>query len=107
MVEKKVIAGVLMDEHTTISFIEICEEYDIPEEELLELVEYGIVDVPVKQVKKATFDYQSLSRIQSALRLKYELGINSQGIALALELLDKVEALEEKLGILQRHMDTL
>lgn len=105
MSAKKIIAGMVMDENTTITFVEICEQYEIPEELLVELLDYGVLKSNAKNIRCSTFDYQSLTRIQSAIRLKHDLGINTPGIALALDLLDKVEKLEEELGVLQRHID--
>ncbi|WP_133130385.1 chaperone modulator CbpM [Legionella yabuuchiae] len=105
MTEKKIIAGILMDDNASVTFIEVCEQYDISEEELIEMVEHGVVEIQANNIKRSTFDYYSLTRIQSALRLKYDLGINTQGVALALELLDQLNALQDELDILKRHVD--
>ncbi|GGI88594.1 chaperone modulator CbpM [Legionella impletisoli] len=107
MAEKKIIAGILMDENSSITFVEVCEQYEIAEEELLELVEHGIVEIPSNNIKRSTFDYYALARIQSALRIKYDLGINTPGVALALELLDQITELQDELDILKRHVNHL
>lgn len=104
MPDKTILAGVLMDEHTTISFIEVCEKCNISEEALLEMLEYGVANHQ-EQKKKAHFDEKAFSRIQSACRLQQDLEINLPGVALVLDLLDELEQVRKELQILQRHMD--
>lgn len=105
MRDKKIVTGLIMDETTTVTFVEICEQYDIPEDFLVEMIEFGLIEPGVEDIKQATFDCQSLVRIQSAKRLKRDLGMNMPGIALALDLLDKLDRLQDELDILHRHMN--
>ncbi len=104
MGDKKIMAGVLMDEHTSITFMDICEKCNISEETLFEMVEYGLCNPQAAPVQYAHFDEKTLSRIQSACRLQHDLGINLPGVVLILELLDELEKTREELIILQRHV---
>ena len=105
MGDKQIISGVVMDDSHSITFIEICESLHIAEQDLMELIEYGIVESRSQDIKRSELNYHAISRLQAALRMKYDLGINTPGVALVLELLDKLEALERDLDILQRHVE--
>jgi len=48
------------------------------------------------------FSGESIIRVQEAIRLQRDLGINLPGTALALELLDEVKALRQQVSSLQR-----
>lgn len=96
--------AMLMDEHTSVSFVEVCKTYHIPEDFLIELVEHGLVKKTTKNIEQQTFDYQTICRIQSAKRLQHDLDVNTAGVVLALELLDELKLVREELAILQRHV---
>tara|TARA_Y100000588_G_C14265486_1_gene929668 strand:- start:2219 stop:2551 length:333 start_codon:yes stop_codon:yes gene_type:complete len=102
MTEHQIIAGIVVDKSNRITFFEVCERYNIPEQDLIDLIEYGIIDADIDDCKSALFGFDALERIFSALRLKKDLGINTPGIALALELLDKIEHIEREIAILKR-----
>ncbi|MCX4027773.1 chaperone modulator CbpM [Endozoicomonas sp. SM1973] len=95
-----VISGVLIDTDTEISMAELCHACHISAEQLMELVDYGIVE-PCGERKKWRFAATSIVRIYSAQRLKQDLGINTAGAALALDLIEEVEQLQIKLNILK------
>ena len=104
MDKQTIITGVLVDEHTTISFVDICQNYDISEDMLLEMIEHGLVQQPSATLKVIQVDRDTLSRIQSARRLQDDLGVNVPGAVLALELLDQLEQIRHELQILKRHV---
>ncbi|KTD22546.1 chaperone modulator CbpM [Legionella londiniensis] len=105
MDDKEILTGTLLDESTTISFLEVCRQYQLPQELLFELIEHGIIQVQGKNIKQMRFDYRMLSRIQSAARLKEDLGINLPGIAVILDLLEELQQIRDELRILQRQID--
>ncbi len=104
MVKYSMLTGVLVDDTLSITFIDLCRQYGIPEEILLEMLEHGLIadiTVPNKQI---VFEPSHLKRILSAHRIHRDLGINSPGVILALELLDELDKLQQQLDILQRHI---
>lgn len=104
MVKYSMLTGVLVDDTIRISFVELCRQYHIPEEILLEMLEHGLIaDITVPN-KHIVFDQSHLKRILSAHRIHKDLGINSPGVILALELLDELDNLQQQLDILQRHL---
>jgi len=99
-----VITGVLLDENTTISFPQVCHTYHISEDVLIELLEHGLIKEITPPVKQVNFNPVMLNRIQSARRLQEDLGVNLQGVILALELRDELESVRRELEILRRHI---
>jgi chaperone modulatory protein CbpM len=94
------------NDEVTFTFIEVCEQINLPERELCELLEYGLFpeDLIPKRIKSTRFSVQKLQRLRSASRLHHDLGVNASGIVLALELLDELEQLRQEVSILQRHL---
>jgi len=106
MATNTIITGVLMDENgTTISFAQVCRTYHIPEDWLIELLEHGLVGEVTAPIQTITFNSLMLNRIQSARRLEEDLGVNSPGVVLVLELRDELERMRDELDILKRHVD--
>lgn len=103
MSKDKFFIGMLIDETTTYSFVEVCHRYSIPEKLLMEMVEQGLFPNQPTDPKKIEIDQKALRRIESAFRLHRDLGINLPGVALALELLEKIEKMQSELDILRKH----
>ncbi len=104
MGQSTIVAGVLIDENTSISFIEVCKQCHISEDNLHELLEYGLLPHHDEPVHHIHFDGKTLLRIQAACRLQQDLGINLPGVVLVMELLDKLAEVESELSVLQRHV---
>lgn len=98
-----VVIGVLMEEHSTFSFNEVCLRYNIPEELLIEMVEQGLFAPQSVTSKQTQLTSKDLHRMESAFRLHKDLGINLPGVALALDLLEEIEELRKELHILHKH----
>ncbi len=104
MKQSNTIVGVLIEETTTISFNEVCLKYQIPKELLLEMVEYGIFSSQTSVSEKLQLNQKDLRKIESAFRLHSDLGVNLPGVALALELLEKIDELTGELNVLRKHI---
>ncbi|MDF1758524.1 MAG: chaperone modulator CbpM [Legionellaceae bacterium] len=105
MTKSTITVGVLVDEQSSISFVEVCEYCEVSEKELLEMLEHGLIssiDMPSEQLQ---FDREMLKRIESAYRLQEDLGLNAAGVVLALELMDELQELNQELEILKRHLN--
>ena len=98
-----IITGELIDDNATISLAQVCHLYHIPEELLIELLEHGLFHDITPPVERVTFNAFMLSRVQSARRLQEDLGVNLEGVILALELRDELENIRNELSILRRH----
>lgn len=102
MSNKITIAALLVDETTTVTWIEVCQQYGITEQDLQDMMEYGLLGETDLGVQEAVVDAKNLKRIASACRLQQDLGLNLPGVILVLELLDELEYVRNELAILQR-----
>jgi chaperone modulatory protein CbpM len=82
--------GILLDEQTELSLNELCKACSSSAEWIIELVEEGALEPVGYQQTQWRFSGMSLQKAQTAMRLQRDLGINLSGIALALDLLDKI-----------------
>ncbi|MGL5741247.1 MAG: chaperone modulator CbpM [Legionella sp.] len=103
MKQDTTLVGVLIEETTTFTFNEVCTKYHISNELLLEMVEYGLFSSPTTQTEQLKLNQKDVLKIESAFRLHRDFGINIPGVALALELLEKIDQLNDELTILRKH----
>jgi chaperone modulatory protein CbpM len=89
--------GILLDDQTELTLNELCKACSSSAEWIIELVEEGALEPVGYQQTQWRFTGMSLQKAQTAMRLQRDLGINLSGIALALDLLDKIETLEARL----------
>lgn len=93
----QIIAHVL-DEHALLTLDELCRACATHSGFIIELVDEGILSPQGPTPEDWRFAGPQLRRAGIALRLQRDLGVNLAGAALALQLLDEVEALRARLG---------
>lgn len=91
----KLLTGVVVSDYESISFTELCHCCMLTQEQVLTMVEHGIIEPMEFQVTRSHWQFTSDSviRVQAAVRLQRDLGVNMAGAALALELLDEIKTL--------------
>ena len=104
MTNNVMVTAVVMDEHSVLSFVEVCQRCDISAEQLHEMIEHGLFQASLRNLTGLDFNEKAVARIQAASRLQRDLEINLPGIALVLDLLDEIEAIRNELNSLQRHI---
>lgn len=97
---KSVYSAVVIDE-TTITMVELSRTCNIHAELLIEMVEHGLLEPIGKSPAQWKFNSDDLRRVQTALRLQRDLGVNLSGAALVLDLLDELQELRMKLSLLR------
>lgn len=100
--EKEIIIIADYSQQQTLNLSDLCHLTGLSEEDIYLLIEHEIILPTGNSPKNWQFDMAQLTRINIALRLQRDLEINLPGIALILELLDKLEELEEKNKLLER-----
>ncbi|MEQ3640855.1 MAG: chaperone modulator CbpM [Alteromonas sp.] len=90
----------VIDEHATFSLTELCRCCSVEAEHIKLLVEYGILEPAGKQEKHWYFCAGSVKRTRITLNLQRDLGVNLEGAALALDLLDRIDELDARLRVL-------
>ncbi len=96
--------GIIVEESDRLSLVKLCRYCSLPAENVIKMVEQGVID-PIDASISYThwqFSSTSLLRIQTALRLQRDLEVNLAGAVLALELLDEIKQLRQKVDFLQR-----
>jgi chaperone modulatory protein CbpM len=86
-----------LHEHYEVSLAELCELSGLSETELRGLVEFGAIAPADPLAREWTFSADRLLVARSAFRLRRDFELDSQGLALAVTLLERVRDLEEKL----------
>jgi len=98
------LSGLLLEDEHSVSLSELCNSCALPAEQLLIMVEHGIIEPRESTTTQSRWQFSSHSviRIQTATRLQRDLGVNTAGVALALDLLDEVKTLRQRVAALQR-----
>ena len=87
----------ILEEDVEWSQQELCRVCEISVEQLTEFVEHGLVDPAGQAAPDWRFQGSSLHRIRFATSIKRDLGVNTAGAALALDLLREIEDLRRRL----------
>lgn len=93
----KILQGELMDETVELSLSELCQACSCHAEWVLSLVDEGILEPVSMSPSHWRFSAISLQRARTARHLQRDLGINLQGVALALDLLEEIDQLNTRL----------
>jgi len=86
-----------LEEELELSLAELCQACRLPAEQVIELVEEGVVEPVGRDSARWRFTGTSLHRVRCAIQLHSDLGINWSGAALALDLLEEIESLRTRL----------
>lgn len=100
--QEKFIKGVILDEQVELTLDDICRVCDQHTEWVVELVNEGVLE-PIGNEPIGNDQHQwrfsgpNLKKARTAMRLERDLGLNLEGIALALELMEELTELRERL----------
>ena len=98
-----IVSGCILEEESALSLAELCWKCQTPAETIIRLVDHGVIaPIEGKTSRHWRFHRSALIRADKALRLKHDLGVNLAGSALALELLDEIDALKTRLSRIQQ-----
>ena len=90
------VAADVLDEQTHYTLDELCSACGITVDIILDMVAEGVVEPEGPTPEAWRFAGTALVRIQAALRLQRDLRVNLPGAALALDLLEELEALRRR-----------
>jgi len=89
--------GEVVDESQTYSLVQVCVICGVVTDRIAALVDFGIVVPTGERPEMWRFNEYAIHRAKKALRLRRDLGLNLQGLALSLELLDEIARLRAQL----------
>lgn len=101
--EEHIFTGVIIDDNWQATFTELCQTCDVDAELVIRMIEHGLLEPQGQSDVDWRFDAKDLRRLQKALRLYRDLQINLNGIALALDLMEEIESLREKIKRLENY----
>jgi chaperone modulatory protein CbpM len=87
----------ILEETEEITLADITRACSVHAEWVMELIEEGVIEPLGQGGPQWRFSATTVVRVQKAQRLQRDLGVNLPGIALALQLLDRIETLEARL----------
>lgn len=103
---KQQLVSALLLEEQTLSLLDICHAVGEPAETIVEMIDYGIIEPHKgKQPTNWEFSAYTLKRTRVATRLQRDLRINLEGLGLALDLLEEVKELRQRVQFYQQHLD--
>jgi chaperone modulatory protein CbpM len=88
---------VVLDDTEEITLADLTRACRVHAEWVMELIEEGVIEPRGPGGPQWRFAATTIVRVQKAHRLQRDLGVNLPGIALALQLLDRIDALESRL----------
>ena len=92
-----ILNGIILEDTTRLTLRELCDACAVNAEFIAELVDEGVLEPAGIEKSHWCFTGYSLYRVRTAKRLQRDLQVNLAGVALALELLDEVRQLRERL----------
>ena len=101
MIEQTVLTGVIVEDATEFTLGELSRACGKPAEWILALVEEGVIEPVGTDQTHWHFRGHCLRRVRIVQRLQSDLGLNLAGAALALELLEEVETLRNRITVLE------
>jgi chaperone modulatory protein CbpM len=102
-----ILTSLVVDDDITFTLTEIRQRFSIDDKIIDDMLEHGLIET--QKISAATemhVDQQALQRIQRALHLYHDLGVNIAGAALVLDVLDELAAVRSELSILQHHLSS-
>ncbi|VAW52889.1 Chaperone-modulator protein CbpM [hydrothermal vent metagenome] len=99
---KEIFDGLLLDEQKELTLNDLSLACSRSAEWVIELVDEGVIEPLVYPCTQWRFESNSLQRAHTAMRLQRDLGINLAGVALAIDLLDKITDLESRLRCIHK-----
>jgi len=91
-------AGELLEESPVLTVEDLCRNCRLEIDYVVSLVKEGVLEVAGEDQAYWRFEVSSIRRVRTVVRLQRDLGVNLAGAALALQLLDRIAALERQMS---------
>ena len=91
----------IFEELSEISLARLCRDCRVDADTVIEFVDAGLLTPHGRTQTEWRFNRLSIMRMNRARRLCQDLGLNTAGAALALELIDELETLRRKVAVLE------
>ncbi len=98
------LSGQVLEDEVELTLAELCRASQCPAERIVELVAEGVLEPRGAEPVSWRFRGVSLSRVRCVQRLEGDLGVNTPGAALAVDLLEEIERLRARLHRLESQL---
>ncbi len=102
-VKSYIASGYVIEEEGELSLAELSQACRVDAEWVIALVAEGILDPLHTGQHHWRFSAGSVYRARTVQRLQRDLGVNMAGAALALELMEEIDALRTRLAVLESY----
>ena len=99
---KQILKGIIVEQSTPLSLGELCEAIHLQTPVVIKMVEHQLIKPEGNTPDSWRFDDICLKRAKIAASFYYDLEVNMPGIGIALDLLERIEYLEQRLQTLER-----
>jgi len=90
-------SAIILEEQTELTLSDLSQACAVRVESIIELVDEGVLTPDGREPHRWRFSGTHLRRATVAIRLQRDLGVNLAGAALALQLLEEIDALHARL----------
>lgn len=97
---EKILSGELYDDASEITVIELCRVCAVEAQLVDELIAEGILEPTSGSAETTVLPYSSVRRTRTVIRMQRDLGVNLPGAAVALDLLERIHALQARVRLL-------
>ncbi len=91
------LCGKVLEEELELTLADLCRACQVPAEQIIEIVQEGVVEPMGSDLAHWHFEGISVRRVSFVLRMQQDLGVNTAGSALVLDLLEELEDLRTRL----------
>jgi chaperone modulatory protein CbpM len=107
MYDEIILTSFVVNDDVTFTLTEIRQRFSIDDKIIDDMLEHGLIEAQtVSAPNEMRLDQQALQRIQRALHLYHDLGVNIAGAALVLDVLDELATVRCELSILRHHVSS-
>ena len=97
--QDQALSGAILEESADLTIKDLSRMCAVDERHIVEFVEEGVLNVVEVNTTEWHFTGAALRRARLALRLERDLELNLAGVALALQLMEELEALRRELQV--------
>jgi chaperone modulatory protein CbpM len=97
--QDQALSGAILEESADLTIKDLSRMCAVDERHIVEFVEEGVLNVVEVNTTEWHFTGAALRRARLALRLERDLELNLAGVALALQLMEELEALRRELKV--------
>lgn len=102
MKKQTILTGIIVEETTVFTIGGLSRACGKPAEWILALIEEGVIEPVVENQNNLIFHGHCLRKIRIAEHLVSDLRLNLPGAALALELLEEIDKLRNRIALLEK-----